>query len=108
MADVIDLREKLKQKLKPKDAESATDADTESIVNLVRWVKGPVVAVLFRETKPNSIRVSLRSSEGVDVNRIARVFGGGGHRAAAGCTVEASLDEARRTVIEEVLKWTAS
>ena len=86
----------------------ATDADTESIVNLVRWVKGPDVAVLFRESKPNSIRVSLRSCDGVDVDRIARVFGGGGHQAAAGCTIEAPMDEARKMVIEEVLKWTAS
>ena len=86
----------------------ATDADTESIVNLVRWVKGPDVAALFRETKPNSIRISLRSCDGVDVDRIARAFGGGGHHAAAGCTIEAPLDEARKMLIEEVLKWTAS
>ncbi len=85
-----------------------TDADTESVVNLVRWVKGPRVAILFRETKPNSIRTSLRSSDGVDVDRVARVFGGGGHKAAAGCTLEASLDEAVERVVGEVLKWTAS
>ena len=85
----------------------ATDADTESVVNLVRWVKGPKVAVLFRESKPESIRISLRSGC-VDMNRIAKVFDGGGHKAAAGCTVAAPLDEAKRRVIEEVLKWTGS
>jgi phosphoesterase RecJ-like protein len=90
------------------DEMEASDADTESIVNLVRWVKGPEVAVLFRETKPNSIRVSLRSCDGVNVDEIARVFGGGGHHAAAGCTIEAPLEEARQMLIDEVLKWTAS
>jgi bifunctional oligoribonuclease and PAP phosphatase NrnA len=86
----------------------ATDGDTESIVNLVRWVKGPEVAILFRETKPNSIRISLRSADGTDVDAIARVFGGGGHQAAAGCTVEAPLRDAVKRVVEEVLNWTAS
>jgi len=90
------------------DELGATDADTESVVNLVRWVKGPKVAILFRESKPDSIRISLRSGDGVNMDRIARVFGGGGHEAAAGCTIEGSLDEARTMVIEEVLKWTAS
>lgn len=87
---------------------NCTDADTESIVNQVAGVKGPKVAILFRETQPGVIRVSLRSRDGVDVDKIAREFGGGGHLAAAGCTVSAPLDEAKRRVIEEVLKWTES
>lgn len=93
---------------KDMDELGATDADTEGIVNLVRWVKGPEVAILFRETRPDSIRISLRSDNSFDVERVARVFGGGGHRAAAGCTVEASLNEARELVIKEVLKWMES
>ncbi|MDH7601260.1 MAG: bifunctional oligoribonuclease/PAP phosphatase NrnA [Armatimonadota bacterium] len=90
------------------DELDATDADTEGIVNLVRWVKGPDVAILFRETKPGSIRISLRSTDDFDVERIARVFGGGGHKAAAGCTIEGSLDSARELLIGEVLKWMES
>lgn len=86
----------------------ASDADTEGIVNHVCAVKGPKVAILFRETAPNSVRISLRSRDGVDVNLIARVFDGGGHAAAAGCTIKASLEEAKRQVIDEVRKWTAS
>lgn len=83
----------------------ATDADTEGIVNSVAAVKGPKVALLFREVEPGSIRVNMRSREGFDVNRIAQVFDGGGHKAASGCTVESSLDEAKRRVIEEVRRW---
>ncbi|MGC8861495.1 MAG: DHH family phosphoesterase [Armatimonadota bacterium] len=90
------------------DELGAADADTEGIVNLVRWVKGPDVAVLFREVKPGSVRVSLRSDSNVDVDRVARTFGGGGHRAAAGCTIEAPLDDARKMLINEVLRWTGS
>ena len=90
------------------DELSASDADTDSIVNLVGWVEGARAALLFREIKPGSVRVSLRSRDGVDVNRVARTFGGGGHAAAAGCTVEASLADARKLVTAEVIKWIAS
>ncbi|MCX6345670.1 MAG: bifunctional oligoribonuclease/PAP phosphatase NrnA [Armatimonadetes bacterium] len=86
----------------------STDADTDSIVNQIGAVKGPQVAILFRETRPGSIRISLRSRGGYDVDRVARVFGGGGHKAAAGCTVHASLEEAEKMVVAEVLKWMES
>lgn len=90
------------------DELQATDGDTDSIVNHVRSVRGPEVAVLFREIQPNVIRISLRSNGNVDVNQVAKQFGGGGHAAAAGCTVEAPLDEACNRVIQEVLNWTGS
>lgn len=83
----------------------ATDADTEGAVNVVASVKGPIVAILFREVEPGSVRVSLRSRDGFDVNRVARVFEGGGHAAAAGCTVNGTLDEARSRVLAEVRRW---
>lgn len=86
----------------------ATDADTEGIVNAVAAAKGPQVAILFRESEPDSIRVSLRSRDGYDVNRVARAFGGGGHVPAAGCTVNASLEEAKVRVIKEVMRWMES
>lgn len=86
----------------------ATDADTDSIVNVVGQTKGPRVAVLLREAEPESIRISLRSRDGVDVNQVARAFGGGGHAAAAGCTIAQPLDAAREAVVAEVLRWMES
>lgn len=90
------------------DELAATDADTDSVVNHVRSVRGPEVAILFREIEPNVVRISLRSNAGVDVNQVARRFGGGGHAAAAGCTVDAPIDEAQSRVVGEVLKWMES
>lgn len=87
---------------------NATDADTDSIVHHVGSVKSAQVAILFRENKPDSVRISLRSRGGYDVDRVARVFGGGGHKAAAGCTVHAPLKEAQKMVVDEVLKWMES
>lgn len=83
----------------------ADDADTEGVVNSVAAVKGPRVAILFREVEPGTVRASLRSRDGVDVNQVARMFEGGGHAAAAGCTVNGTLAEAETRVIEEVRRW---
>jgi phosphoesterase RecJ-like protein len=87
------------------DELNAVDADTESIVNHVGAVRGAKVAILFRETEPKVVRISLRSRDGFDVDRVARVFDGGGHVAAAGCTVRLPLDDARKAVLDEVAKW---
>ncbi len=86
----------------------ATDADTDSIINQVKAVKGPKVAILFRETEPGVVRTSLRSRDGVDVNEVARKFGGGGHVAAAGCTLRTDLAEAQKILVGEVIKWMES
>ena len=86
----------------------ATDADTEGIVNSLSAVKGPRVVGFFRETEPGTVRVSLRSRDGVDVNQVAKAFDGGGHAAAAGCTVHGSLEEAIARVIAEVRRWMES
>lgn len=86
---------------------STSDSDTDSIVNQVGAIRGPKVSILFREIEPKLIRVSLRSRGGVDVNKVARLFDGGGHAAAAGCTIYTSLQEAEKVLIDEVLKWKA-
>lgn len=80
----------------------ATDQDTEGVVTYVRGVRGAEVGVLFREMENGKIRVSLRSRESVNVAEIAGQFGGGGHRMASGCTVEAPLAEAETVVIQAV------
>lgn len=90
------------------DSIGASDEDTDSIVNQVGRVAGPKAYILFRELEPEAVRVSLRARGGVDMNQVAKVFGGGGHVAAAGCTVRLPLDAAVKRVIEEVLKWMVS
>lgn len=80
---------------------NATDADTEGIVTHVRSVEGVKIGVLFREASDNKIRISLRAREGADVNRIANVFGGGGHRLAAGCSLQIPMEEAIERILAE-------
>lgn len=77
----------------------ATAADTENIVNVPRGIDGVEVAVLFKDFDAGAVRVSLRSRDRVDVQAVARRFGGGGHRAAAGCTFPGTLAAAREAVL---------
>ena len=75
----------------------------DDFIDLLRKVKGVQVAVFLRELEGSmSIKASLRSKAEVDVNKIARDFGGGGHSAAAGCTIEKSMDEAEILIIERI------
>lgn len=82
----------------------AEDAETEGIINHVRAVKDVQVAVLFREVPGKKVRISLRAREGADVNKIANVFGGGGHRLAAGCSLDPPLAEVERAVVAETVR----
>ena len=62
-------------------------SDLDGIASQLRNTKGVEVAIFMDESRPNAYKVSLRSGELVDVSVIARYFGGGGHRRAAGFTL---------------------
>lgn len=79
----------------------AKDVDTEGIINFVRSTHGAHVGILFREVPGGKVRISLRAREGADVNKIANVFGGGGHKLAAGCSLEPPLEEVVKRVLAE-------
>ena len=69
-----------------------------------RAIKGVEVVALFKNSSglKSRMRVNLRSQGRVDVNKIAAFFGGGGHKTAAGCTIEGSFLAARRKVIAKI------
>ena len=60
--------------------------DTEGLVNLLLTVKDIVAVAFFKENGPGDWRVSMRSKGNINVNAIAREFGGGGHTNASGCS----------------------
>ncbi|HET7711434.1 MAG TPA: bifunctional oligoribonuclease/PAP phosphatase NrnA [Thermoanaerobaculia bacterium] len=78
----------------------ASPEDTEGIVNYGRSIDTVLVSALLKEGDGNSTRVSLRAKPGPDVQQIAAMFGGGGHKAAAGCTIPLPLPEAKKKLIE--------
>jgi bifunctional oligoribonuclease and PAP phosphatase NrnA len=65
----------------------AKDEDCEGIVNIGRNIESIEVAAMFRHKSNSEIKVNLRSKSYADVASIAGLYGGGGHKRAAGCTV---------------------
>jgi phosphoesterase RecJ-like protein len=81
----------------------AVESDSEGIVDHLRSVEGTKVAVLVRELlqedRTGIRKVSLRATDGtVDVSRIARGLGGGGHTQAAGASTDLPLEELLATI----------
>lgn len=67
--------------------------EASGIVNLINSVPQSKIAILLIETPDGKIKASLRTeSDEVDVASLARIFGGGGHRKAAGFCLEESFD----------------
>jgi len=73
--------------------------DTENLINIPRAIAGVQVAVFLKALAPGEVKVSLRSRGALDVQRVARSFGGGGHTNAAGCTVPGTLPEVRARLL---------
>lgn len=77
----------------------AAPSAADGLSNLLSTVRDAEVAAVFREVRPGVVDVSLRSTPRVDVAAVALSLGGGGHRQAAGCLLEASLPRARELVL---------
>lgn len=80
----------------------ARDEDTEGFVNEMLFIDSVQIAALLREAKPGKVRCSIRSRGDYDVAAVARSFGGGGHRNAAGCTFEMSPSEAEEALVRRL------
>ena len=76
----------------------ASAGDSEGLIDHLRSIAGVDAVALIREVDDRSHKVSLRSRGEVDVEKIARHHGGGGHRNAAGFTLEGDGEEVRRRV----------
>jgi phosphoesterase RecJ-like protein len=80
----------------------AAEPYSEGIIDYLRAVEGAELAVLVREQltqRAQAYKGSLRSSiDELDVSAIARRFGGGGHRQAAGFSTDLPLEQ----IVEQI------
>lgn len=74
---------------------------TEGFIDLIRVIDGVDVAFLISEREEKVCRVSMRS-KGVDVSKVAKELGGGGHIRAAGCTLYTTLENAEKILVESI------
>jgi bifunctional oligoribonuclease and PAP phosphatase NrnA len=80
----------------------ATHEHTEGLVDYPRSIQSVVISVLYTQTEESMYKVSLRSKEQWNVERVARAFGGGGHLNAAACRIEGDLPDVRHRLMEKI------
>jgi phosphoesterase RecJ-like protein len=80
----------------------ALEEDCEGLVNYALGIAGVEVAIFFRETHDERVRISIRSKGAVNVADIAGKFGGGGHTCASGFSLPGSLGQAEKKVLSEL------
>jgi phosphoesterase RecJ-like protein len=85
------------------EACGCTHNDTEGLINLPLTAREIQAVVFFKVTPGDSVRVSMRSKYDVDVRKVANAFGGGGHKNAAGFTVEGQLADVRADILARVV-----
>lgn len=86
------------------EALGADESDTEGIIATLRSVGGVRASLLLRELPDGRVRCNFRAKGDADVRSVAAQFGGGGHRAAAGCTVPGPIDLARASVLARLVE----
>ena len=79
---------------------NALESDTENFVNVITSIEGVKLGLLFIELK-NGFKVSFRSKGKIPVNKLAGIFGGGGHINAAGARFR---DVEMKSLIPKILK----
>lgn len=90
--------------IEEKDVVSAQiqNYDTDGICEAIRDISGLEVAVFLRELEPQVFKVSTRSKHDFDVADFSMAFGGGGHKKAAGFTLNMSLESALETLLSSL------
>jgi phosphoesterase RecJ-like protein len=82
---------------------SASKNDTDALAQLPRSIDGVVMSAFLKEQEDGSIRVNLRSAGDYNIEPVARVFGGGGHKKASGCTIcNMSITDAEKALVAEL------
>jgi phosphoesterase RecJ-like protein len=79
-----------------------TYEDTEGLINLPLTVKEIQAVVFFKQVEGDEYRVSMRSKGDIDIGSVAKQFGGGGHKNAAGCTVSGAVDALQKTFLDKI------
>lgn len=82
----------------------ATEDDMENISGFPRSIEGVAMAATLRESGDGTVKLSVRAVPGHDAAAVCQVFGGGGHKGAAGATLHMPLEEAAEAVAEEMMK----
>lgn len=83
----------------------ASMENVEGLIDYTMMIDGVEIGVLLKEVAPTTVKVSLRSRDGIDVCAFANRYGGGGHINAAGYTLNTTLESAEQNTIKELSEY---
>jgi phosphoesterase RecJ-like protein len=101
----LDLENKVGSLLVTQEALRQTGASldhSEGFIDIPRTVKGIDISVLYSQLKNKYFKISLRSKGQINVERVARKFGGGGHINAAACRIGGDIEEIKTLILEAI------
>lgn len=78
----------------------AGDDEMEGLASIPRQVEGVQMGITMREKEGGVFKISVRTNDGIDAAAFCKQFGGGGHPAAAGCSIEGSLAEVKKQLVD--------
>ena len=84
------------------DEAGATEEDMEDIAAFLGQIEGVETSITIREKAEGGCKLSVRTSGGLNATRVCALLGGGGHAAAAGCSVQGSLAQAEEAILAAV------
>ncbi len=82
----------------------ADEEDNEGILEVVRGFKNIELIILIRQLDAHQVKVSLRSTDNINCNALALLFGGGGHFKASGFVLDGEVEEIGTSVISRILR----
>ena len=81
----------------------ATSEDTDDIAAFLGQLKGVLHTATIREHQGGECRVSVRTkADELNATRVCARLGGGGHKAASGCTIKGTVEEAERAILAAI------
>ena len=78
---------------------SVTEDDLDSISGFPRTIDGVDVGVMIRDSEPGRAKMSVRTSPGYNASAYCAHLGGGGHAAAAGCSIPGTLEDGKQAIL---------
>lgn len=74
--------------------------EIEGLASIPRQIEGVLIGITMKEKEGGFFKISVRTNDDIDAAKFCSKFGGGGHKAAAGCSINGSLEDVRSQLIK--------
>lgn len=88
--------------LEMQEKSGCDSSELEGVAAISRSVEGVIAGVTLKQVAADKFKVSLRTYEPLDASEICKKLGGGGHKTAAGCTLEGSLNQIKENLLSVI------